>query len=65
VSGVSVAADDVHQRRLAATRAADEREVVATLDCEVDVSQGVHRDLAGAVDLGDVLERHQRPSDPG
>src|SRR5207253_10360380 len=46
-------ADDVHQRRLAAARASDDREVVPALEREVHLAQRVHGDLSGAVDLRD------------
>ena len=54
------AADQVHQRRLAAARAAHDRQVVAAVDPEIDVAEGVDGDLAQSVDLRDLRQHHQR-----
>ena len=45
------AAEDVHQRRLARSRRAHDRDVVALGDDEVDAAQRLHLDRAGGVGL--------------
>ena len=49
-------AEDVHQRRLARPRGADDGDEVPAAHLEVDVAQRAHDGLAGAVGLADLLE---------
>ena len=53
-------ADDVHQRALAASRRAHDRDVLAGGDVEADAAERVHRGVALAVDLREVAERDDR-----
>ena len=56
------AAEHVHQRRLARTRRAHDRDEFAGVDIEVDAGEGVHLDLlTDAVGLGDAAQVHHRP----
>ena len=60
VVGHVEAADDVHQRRLAAAGRAHDRDEVAPLDAQVDAAQRVDGDVARAVGLRDALEHERR-----
>src|SRR5262245_32959452 len=54
------AADQVHARRLAGTRRADDRQELAGADVERDAAQCPDLDVAQVVDLGDVAELDER-----
>ena len=48
-------AEDVQQRGLAAARRPEQHDELAAADLEIHIAQGMHFDLAGAVDLGEVV----------
>ena len=57
------AADDVHQRALAASRRAHDGDVLAGRDVEAETPERVHGGVAGAVDLRQVAQHDDGRSD--
>jgi hypothetical protein len=53
-------AQDVQQRRLAAARGAEQHDEFTAAHVQVDVVQRAHRDLAGAVGLGEGAGAEER-----
>src|ERR1700677_2537415 len=56
--GYVQAAEDVHQRALAAARAAHDRHQITGVDAQRDAAQGPHADLSQLVGLGDVVHAY-------
>src|SRR5690606_20198628 len=56
------AAEQVHQRRLAAARRTHDRDVLARVDLQVDPAQRVHGDVARLIDARQAARADDRPA---